>query len=85
MLTARGEIADKVEGLDLGADDYVTKPFAFDELLARVRAQLRRPAPARGPTLAGGDIELDFRTRERRARRPGGRTSPRASSSCSPT
>jgi DNA-binding response OmpR family regulator len=41
MLTARGEIADRVEGLDSGATDYVTKPFAFDELLARIRAHLR--------------------------------------------
>src|SRR6266511_4387443 len=49
LLTALGETADKVEGLDLGADDYVTKPFAFEELLARVRAQLRRPAQ-RDPT-----------------------------------
>ena len=64
MLTARSTIQDKVEGLDLGADDYVTKPFAFDELLARVRAQLRRPSQHDPTTLRAADLELDLRTRE---------------------
>ena len=49
MLTARDTVADKVAGLESGADDYLVKPFAFEELLARVRALLRR----RGPTAAG--------------------------------
>jgi DNA-binding response OmpR family regulator len=63
MLTALGETEDKVEGLDLGANDYLAKPFAFDELLARIRAQLRQPTPAGGAALEVGDLRLDFRTR----------------------
>jgi len=59
LLTARGGVADKVSGLDLGADDYLTKPFAFEELLARVRALLRRGAPATPPTLSCADLVLD--------------------------
>ena len=65
VLTARGDVAARVEGLDLGADDYLTKPFAFDELLARIRARLReRPDgdPA-GGTLRAGDVELDLNRR----------------------
>jgi two-component system OmpR family response regulator len=59
MLTARDDTHDKVRGLDAGADDYLTKPFAFDELLARVRALIRRE-PARRPTeLRVGDLVLD--------------------------
>src|SRR6266404_988051 len=69
MLTARDAIADKVRGLDLGADDYLTKPFSFDEFLARVRALLRRGAAA-GPVLRVADLTLDPSTREvRRGRR----------------
>ena len=59
LLTARGGVADKVSGLDLGADDYLTKPFAFEELLARVRALLRRGAPSTPPTLSCADLVLD--------------------------
>lgn len=60
MLTARGEEADRVLGLDMGADDYVTKPFSLRELLARVRALLRRAQSARPGKLKVGDIEVDF-------------------------
>ena len=63
LLTARGEIEDKVAGLDLGADDYITKPFSFEELTARVRSQLRRPGQRESSSLEVGDIRLDFRTR----------------------
>jgi len=59
MLTARTTIGDKVEGLDAGADDYLPKPFSFDELLARVRALLRRPKAHSGNILQTGDLSLD--------------------------
>ena len=60
MLTARGEEADRVRGLETGADDYVTKPFSPPELLARARAVLRRVRPAlTGATLEAGDLVLD--------------------------
>ncbi|MEX0847328.1 MAG: response regulator transcription factor [Ilumatobacteraceae bacterium] len=59
VLTARDNTGDKVLGLDAGADDYLTKPFDFAELGARVRALLRRPEHARSPLLEVGDIELD--------------------------
>ena len=63
MLTARGQEIDKIVGLKLGADDYVTKPFSFMELLARVEAVLRRMARhTAGDEYAFGDITLDFRT-----------------------
>src|SRR5829696_5029924 len=72
MLTARTEVEDRVAGLDAGADDYVTKPFALEELLARVRALLRRTTEgADGEVLRFGDLELDPGTREvRRDERP---------------
>lgn len=59
MLTARGTIGDRVEGLNSGADDYLVKPFSFDELTARVRALLRRPAANAGITLQVGDLTLN--------------------------
>jgi len=59
MLTARDSIEDKVRGLDAGADDYLVKPFAFKELLARVRALLRRRSEVKTPTLKIADLELD--------------------------
>jgi len=63
MLTARDEVADRVAGLDAGADDYLVKPFALEELLARLRALLRR-APAPSGTLRFADLELNPATRE---------------------
>ena len=63
MLTARGEVYDRVRGLELGADDYIAKPFHFAELLARVRALLRRREP-RPDVLTVADVSLDARTRE---------------------
>ncbi len=59
MLTAKDEIEDKVTGLSEGADDYLTKPFAFDELLARIRALLRRNQDYKTKELKAGDLELD--------------------------
>jgi len=63
VLTARDAVPDKVTGLDLGADDYLTKPFAFDEFLARARALLRRGGGPRVPVLMLGDLRLDPATR----------------------
>jgi DNA-binding response OmpR family regulator len=63
MLTARDGVAEKVTGLNLGADDYLTKPFAFEEFLARVRALLRRGTGQRAPALALADLSLDPATR----------------------
>ncbi len=69
MLTARDAVGDRVSGLDAGADDYLVKPFELDELLARVRALLRRsalaaPAPGSDSVLAFGDLRMDTTTRE---------------------
>ena len=64
ILTARDAVVDKVAGLDLGADDYLTKPFAFEELLARARALLRRGTDQRAAVLRLADLSLDPATRE---------------------
>jgi two-component system OmpR family response regulator len=63
MLTARDAVEDRVAGLDGGADDYLTKPFSFAELLARLRALVRRGSPERPAVLAAGDLRLDPATR----------------------
>jgi two-component system KDP operon response regulator KdpE len=72
MLTARDDTMDKVKGLELGADDYITKPFNHLELLARVKAVLRRldmPAPkSRAPSFRSGELEVDFAAQEARLR-----------------
>lgn len=71
MLTARGTIGDRVEGLDAGADDYLVKPFSFDELTARVRALLRRPPVTVGAVLKTADLSLNPKTFEvKRGRKP---------------
>jgi two-component system, OmpR family, copper resistance phosphate regulon response regulator CusR len=71
MLTARDEVGDRVRGLDLGADDYLVKPFDFDEFLARIRALIRRAASEGQTTLRCADLELDTRTRQvRRGGKP---------------
>lgn len=64
MLTARGDVDDRVEGLEAGADDYLAKPFTFKELLARVRAILRRRGVSQGRRLRAGPVSLDRETRE---------------------
>ena len=72
MLTARDDAMDKVKGLELGADDYVTKPFNHLELMARVRAVLRRhdmpPPTSRAPSFRAGELEVDFARQEARLR-----------------
>ncbi len=63
VITARGETDEVIEGLDLGADDYVTKPFSLDELMARVRARIRQQESSAPGVLSAGDITLDLRSR----------------------
>ncbi|MCP4614561.1 MAG: response regulator transcription factor, partial [Planctomycetes bacterium] len=64
MLTAKDAVEDRVKGLDAGADDYLVKPFAFNELLARVRALLRREGVSKAPEIQIGDLVLNTLTRE---------------------
>ncbi|MCD7100285.1 response regulator transcription factor [Stenotrophomonas sp. MMGLT7] len=66
VLSARDQVDDRVQALDAGADDYLVKPFALDELLARVRALMRRPAQRPPPVLREGALELDMRSRSAR-------------------
>jgi DNA-binding response OmpR family regulator len=73
LLTARDQVQDKIEGLDKGATDYVTKPFSFDELLARIRAHLRGPAQIQTTVLEGRDITVSLL--ERRVTRAGAEVS----------
>ena len=64
LLTAKDDVSDRVEGLDAGADDYVVKPFSIEELLARVRAHLRRSEPQEADLLVFADLSLNRKTRE---------------------
>jgi heavy metal response regulator len=64
LLTARDAVEDRVQGLDTGADDYLVKPFSFPELLARIRALLRRPALQTGTILSAGNLQMDLARRE---------------------
>ncbi|MBU0960445.1 MAG: response regulator transcription factor [Proteobacteria bacterium] len=64
MLTAKGDVEDKIKGLDLGADDYLAKPFSISELLARIRALLRRSGSHGSPILSAGDLSVNTASRE---------------------
>ncbi len=85
MLTAKAEVADRVEGLDLGATDYVTKPFAFDELLARIRARLRESGEGSETDARGGRDPARPAQQRGDPGRPRGPACPTARRSCSPT
>jgi len=76
ILTARDALQDRVQGLDLGADDYMVKPYELPELLARLRALLRRSHAANSAVLSFGPIELDTANRRASAQRPDGQTVP---------
>jgi two-component system copper resistance phosphate regulon response regulator CusR len=67
VLSARDQVEDRIEALDVGADDYLVKPFAFDELLARLHALARRPAEALSPNIRLGELEIDLRAHAARA------------------
>ncbi len=69
MLTAKSQIKDKVEGLEAGADDYMAKPFSFEELLARIRAIIRRPKNALGETIKVVDLEINTKSFEVKRRK----------------
>jgi len=69
ILSAKGTVPERVEGLDLGADDYLAKPFVFDELLARIRALIRRKYGGKSPVIRVADLEVD--TKSRRVTRAG--------------
>ena len=84
-LTARDSLQDRVLGLDTGADDYMVKPFAFAEVVARIRALVRRGRAAESPRLSVADLELDLMTRKVSRRGSVRSISRRASSSCSST
>ena len=73
FLTARDAVSDRVRGLDGGADDYLCKPFAFDELLARARALIRRGRPVEVMTLSYRDVRVDLAAQKARAQRPASR------------
>ncbi len=86
MLTARGEEVDRVLGLELGADDYVTKPFSLRELMARIRAVLRRPGPRQKCSRSSRSVTCGCTCGRARPSRAGGRCgSPARSSSCCAT
>ena len=86
ILSARHTVDDRVKGLESGGDDYLTKPFAFSELLARVQALIRRSTGAAEATrLVVGDLVMDLITQKGDARRPGDCRCVRASSRCSST
>ncbi len=82
MLTAKGTVADKVAGLDSGADDYLVKPFDFDELLARVRALLRRRQPQESEILRFSDLSMNTATREVKRSNEAVEHSPPRNSTC---
>ena len=73
LLTAKDAVSDRVEGLDAGADDYLTKPYAFSELLARIRALLRRQGGVKSDVLTAGDLVLELSTKKGHESRDGDR------------